>query len=192
MQYYIDGYNLLFRGFKSSNNLEEDREALIETVLEAFEKTNISASIVFDAPYSESAFARSHRNCLEIVYTEVGETADEYLIEIASTASQPKSITIVTSDNRLAQTLRSHHSKTMKVEKFLIWLRKKSREEEKPKKEQFNTLKDLKITKKDEAPPKKEPKKPFPPRHKPAKHIDAGSRVAYEYYLDIFTNKPEE
>lgn len=125
MHYYIDGYNLLFKTLRSNESLQEARDALIDDINEKASKTNMPITIVFDAHYQEENLSITHYHSLEIIYSAHSQTADDLIINILKSIDNPKSCTLVTSDNKLAWRARQLHVKTEKVVPFLELLNRR-------------------------------------------------------------------
>jgi uncharacterized protein len=119
MHYYIDGYNILFRTLRSHQSLQEAREALVDDLDTKASLLNIPMTIVFDAHYQEEDISITHYHNLEIIYSSHLQTADDLIIKILKVLDNPKSTTLVTSDNKLAWRARHLFAKTEKVEIFL-------------------------------------------------------------------------
>lgn len=125
MHYYIDGYNMLFRLVHAGDNLQSQREAIIHDLNQKIELVRINVSIVFDAAFQPGGYrTRSHFNRLEILYTDEGELADDFIIDELKTISNPRQETVVTSDKKLAWRARSYSAHTESVESFIAWLNK--------------------------------------------------------------------
>jgi|GEM_PF-888466 len=125
MHYYIDGYNVLFRAFGIGGVLEEQRKALIESLCSKIQSLNLDATIVFDAyQYTGERNYYRHSN-VSIVFTPVGQDADEYILEALDTAPKPEHEIIITSDSRLAWRARCKGARTESVDDFLAWISKR-------------------------------------------------------------------
>ncbi len=90
MANYIDGYNLLFRYFRSGS-LEDSRKAMLRSL------TLPEATIVFDAPFSEDDEQVTNFGRYRVVYTRKGQTADEWILQYAREKD-----TLYTEDRELA------------------------------------------------------------------------------------------
>lgn len=137
MHYYIDGYNMLFRVAKEGGSLQPMRERLIQNLNTRILLLNLNVTLVFDAPFQSEGLSRSHKDILEVVYTNQGQTADEYIVDVLTRASRPKNETVVTSDRTLALHVRHLSAKVTSVEEFLDWLNRsyenKLKQTDKPK-----------------------------------------------------------
>lgn len=122
MHYYIDGYNMLFRLMHSEEGLQSQREKIIYELNKKIALLKIDVSIVFDATYQIGDRTRSHYDQLEILFTDHGETADEFILEEICNSKSPRQETVVTSDKKLAILVRKKSAHTESVEEFLQWL----------------------------------------------------------------------
>lgn len=138
MLYLIDGYNLLFRVLRTSESLQKQRNHLITDIEQGLRLLKINVAIVFDSQYQPSEGSRHHLGDLEIIYTDKGETADEFILKKVKEAKKPEGITVVTSDKILANQCRYRLAKTLPVDEFLVWVEKRQKnilaeKKEKPK-----------------------------------------------------------
>jgi len=126
MKYYIDGYNLLFKEAwaRSCSSLEEARARLIHELDTLANSLHKQITVVFDAPFQSGCLRRGHFRSLEIIFTAKGQTADEFLEELAE--ARGNKIVIVTSDRVLARKVKYYHTKVEEVHEFIVRLRKKS------------------------------------------------------------------
>jgi predicted RNA-binding protein with PIN domain len=125
MKYLIDGYNLMFRSLHAGKNLQEQREELIAHINSMVKLCEMEVTMVFDSKQPE--ITRSHFDSLEIIYTDENQSADDYLIWIVKHAAYPIRNTVVTSDNRLAWSIRRHGAKSESIEQFMAMLYRRSR-----------------------------------------------------------------
>jgi len=123
MHYYIDGYNLLFCLKSTHNRFKESREELIDELCEKLNFINLDVTIVFDSIYQAGESTRGHKQNLEIQYTAEGETADEFIISEVGESIASQEI-VITSDKKLAWTVRNLGAKTQSVSEFMAWLNK--------------------------------------------------------------------
>lgn len=122
MHYYIDGYNMLFRHISSSKNLQSEREYLLNELNQKISLLRLDVSIVFDANFREGGRSKSHLKGLEILYSAEGETADQYILDVISHATNPRREVVVTNDKILASHVRHFSAKVETVEMFMQWL----------------------------------------------------------------------
>ena len=125
MHYIVDGYNLMFRILHAGGDLQTQREQVIRDLNEKIRLLHLDVTIVFDAKYQYGIGSRAHFGALEICFTDEGETADDYIIDVLKAAKNPGQETIITSDNKLAWRARRRLAKTETVEKFIAWLEKR-------------------------------------------------------------------
>ncbi len=129
MHYYIDGYNLIFRILDVSEDLQAQREALLQDLAKKVQLIKLSATIVFDAHYRPGAVTRGHYKDLEVVYTSEKESADDYIHRKVRRVKNPKFITVVTSDKKLAWLCRQQGCNTESIPAFLRWLNRRYQNE---------------------------------------------------------------
>lgn len=134
MHYYIDGYNMLFRLFQG-DDLQKQRNHLINDLNKKISFLQIDVSIVFDATFQIGDRSRSHFRGLELLFTAEGETADEYIIDEIKQHPHPQRETVVTSDKKLAAHVRRLSAKTESIEDFLSWINKSYQKKRKQEKE---------------------------------------------------------
>lgn len=180
MHYFVDGYNLLFRVLRQDGNLQIQRQLIIHDLNIKMQLLHLDITIVFDATYQFGESRRSHFDCLEIIYTAKGETADDYILNALTSSSQPTQETVVTSDKKLAASARQRLAKTETVETFIALINQR-----------FHNKKQL--TKK----PSKSPsiKHPLPSIHTAAKtepSVQTSIEECFQYYLEIFEKQFDE
>ncbi len=151
MEYYVDGYNLLFKEARvySAGTLEESRKKLIEELDKLADIGKISLTVVFDAPFQSDDLKRGHYNSLEIIFTAKGQTADEYLELVA--IHKGKRACIVTNDKGLAYKAKAAQAFVENVHTFILHLRKKCRNKiakshKQPLRQQLQSTPDVKKT----------------------------------------------
>ncbi len=127
MHYFVDGYNLLFRSMEADDELQKQRERLIQELTRRFETLHLDVTLVFDAAYTPSHTKRTRTPFVEIVYTAAGESADHYIIQELQAMPKVKQETVVTNDKRLAWQARRLDATTLSVTTFLAWLESRYR-----------------------------------------------------------------
>lgn len=136
MHYYIDGYNLLFHLKSAHDDLEKERDWLVQYLHHRIDTLKLNVSLVFDSHYQFGDSTRGHLVNLEIIFTSERETADDFIIDLLRGRPGIKNVTVVTSDRKLAWHARSLGAKTQSVSEFLAWLEKsyknKLRQKQKP------------------------------------------------------------
>lgn len=116
MHYLIDGYNLIFRFNSEEENLEAQRQELIERLNE---HPRLKLTLIFDAHNQEDDLRRTHYKNVEILYSGRGETADDLILTMIENAEVPGNYTVVTSDKQLASAFRRHGGRSVSAEAFL-------------------------------------------------------------------------
>jgi predicted RNA-binding protein with PIN domain len=127
MHYYIDGYNLMFRILRAGNDLQTQRQKIIYELNRKAQLLELNITLVFDAQYQMGASTRLHYDCLEILFTDQGITADDYILDQIKQVKNPQLETVITSDKKLAWLVKLRSAKTETVEEFISWLNRRSK-----------------------------------------------------------------
>lgn len=179
MHYVIDGYNLLFRILTVGKDLATRREHFIEQLNKKIQALQINVSIIFDSGYQIDPSYKSHYKHLEIQFTSMGITADEWIIAFVKRSKNLNKEIIITSDKDLATKVRNEGGKTESVEDFVAALNKRYQN-----KIQKKPLEDVQETEKSKLlrPLKhlKKPKEPSTPS------IILNDQTCFEFYLKAF------
>lgn len=126
MQYWIDGYNLLFRIPHLQGSLEEKRSQLILHLNSLAKKSDLSFVLVFDANDKERSLdRRTHYDALEIIYTTSKKTADEAILERVEAVRHPATVCVVSSDKGLTSQVRALGAQVLSLSEFCLFLDKK-------------------------------------------------------------------
>ncbi len=126
MHYLVDAYNLLFRTLKKRGSLEKSRQLLIEELNEIISQLNLHVTLVFDGAEEHLPLpTRGHFDAIEIIYTSKNQTADEYIYGEITHARTPAQMTVVTNDRELSGRCHQNRAKTMTIDEFLHFLKKK-------------------------------------------------------------------
>lgn len=185
MHYYIDGYNLLFRMLRASDeDLQTQREMVIQDLNKKIQILQLDITLVFDAQYQFGDTTRSHLNYLEILFTSKGETADDFIINELKSTDSPRQETVVTSDKKLAWRARRKHAHTESVEEFLEWLNRRYKNVKKQKKKEKKVV--LTLPPVAPAKPAQKPAVPSKPTSK------ASAEECFDFYLHEFEKNFEE
>ena len=120
MRYLIDGYNLLFRLVDPGDSFQSYRDSLIKILQKQAVAKRVNLTLVFDAHYAPDDECRTHQGRLEIVYTDPGETADNYILNHLK-----KGTVVVTSDKQLAKHVVHGGCETLSVVEFISWMKHK-------------------------------------------------------------------
>lgn len=166
MHYFIDGYNLLFRILDKGQEVQKARDEMIDMLIYKINRAEIHATLVFDSKYQPGPPTRNCKGNLDILFTDEGETADDWILNEVKRSPAKTEEKVVTTDKRLAVQIRLKGVQTISCEDFMEYLNKKV-------KLQIQNAKRVL---------KKEPIIPPPPVKKVAK----GSQ---EYYEGIFEKK---
>lgn len=144
MHYYIDGYNLLFRTLRAGDDLRKQRQDLIVELETKSQFLELDVTIVFDSHYQPDEGARSRFKNLEVCYSGVGETADDFILQELKEKNS-KEETVVTSDRQLAWRCRRRLAQTISVEEFMAWLDKRCKNKRRQIKLQTKLAKQVEI-----------------------------------------------
>lgn len=164
---------------RAGDDLQKQRQDIIQDLETKINFLELDVTLVFDAQYQDTESSRSHVDRLEIFFTAVGETADEFILQALKEESRPNQQTVVTSDKKLAWLSRRLFAKTESVEEFISWLnrRYKNKLSERRKKAKLSRSLPKSIsTLKSEAKAKISP----PP------DIQASADECFSFYLDQF------
>ncbi|MBA3815617.1 MAG: NYN domain-containing protein [Parachlamydiaceae bacterium] len=134
MHYFIDGYNLMFRVSRAEGVLQKRREEIIQDLEVKINALDLNVTLVFDSQYQNSESSRSHILRLEVLFTNVGETADEFILQALKEDTRPNLQTVVTCDKKLAWLARRRHAHTETVEEFISFLNRRYKNKLQPKK----------------------------------------------------------
>lgn len=170
MHYYIDGYNLLFRVLKAGDDLKNQRHEITTDLEAKVHLLGIDATLVFDSHYQEDDGTRTHFKSLEIIFTAVGETADDFILHALKECNNPTQHTVVTSDKRLAHLCRLRLAKTESIDEFLSWIRTRCKNKIKAQKRLLKPFKE----------PEPLPKPSPPPK------VKMPREGCFEFYLQVF------
>lgn len=115
----------MFRLSQAAEDLQKRRQEIIQDLEVKINALNINVTLVFDAQHQNSEASRSHILNLEILFTNAGETADEFILQSLKEDSKPQLHTVVTSDKKLAWLARRQHANTETVEEFINLLNRR-------------------------------------------------------------------
>lgn len=145
MNYYIDGYNLIFTLIDSNETLQHLRQKLIRHLQKKFSQLHLSGVLVFDGSYRKGEESGlSYPSPLIVAYTPKGQSADQYILE---QIEGKKQVIVVTNDKGLTLQAKSLGAKVQSNEDFIRWLTKKKtkQKEVEPKDTKQNIERLLKI-----------------------------------------------
>lgn len=127
MDYYlIDGYNFLFRLRSGGSTLEKKRETLLRLLNEELSPLRLHLCVIFDGADPIRNYARTLQfETLEIVYTSSHQSADDYVIDKLEHCRHTGHFIVVTSDQGLAKTCKRLGARTLSIEDFVEFLRRR-------------------------------------------------------------------
>lgn len=140
MRYLIDGYNFLFRLLHSGEDVRKIRDQFISELIRKVNAAEMEACLVFDSKYQAGELTVKKEGFLDILYTNEGESADEWLLKELKQVGNPRLVTVVTSDRRLAMHCRMRGSFTIEVDAFKSLLTKRVKKKVKKNLEPLNPL----------------------------------------------------
>lgn len=182
MLYYIDGYNIIFRTLTAGDTLKDRRDLLIKEISDKTELLKLNTVLVFDSQHQSTEATRNHFKNLEIHYTNEGETADDYIVNQIKNAPDKKTITVVTSDLKLAWRIRRENALTLTAEEYLNSLRRRYKNKCEQIREELAAPPPQKIELPKLIPEPTQPKKEFKPKQE----------ANVEYYLEKFGAEEKE
>lgn len=168
MRYIIDGYNYLFRLLHKNEEVRAIRDDLISYLARMSDEAHLEISLIFDSKYQKGEHSRKRQELFELIFTDEGESADEWILRELKRSANAKLITVVTSDRRLAMHCRNYLALTMECRDFQQFIVKKAK------------IKLIKVQK------EKPPLKNLP--ISPPKNVLSG----FDYYLQEFEKRVEE
>lgn len=166
-------------------DLQKQRQDIIQDLETKINLLELDVTLVFDAQYQKTESSRSHLNHLEICFTSVDETADEYIVQALKEDTRPTQQTVVTSDKKLAWLSRRSHARTESVEEFISWLNRRYK----------NKLRDVKSKKKEKEKIKEKDRQksiPIPKEKQPSQPIELQPNThstpeeCFDFYLNHF------
>ena len=119
----IDGYNVILRrGLLDEKGgefaLEQARENLLTDLIAYRGDKNIRIQVIFDGQRHPQQRSGKKFPGISCRFSRAPESADDVIKKIINKTENPRSITLVTSDLRLADALRSRQVKHQTVEAF--------------------------------------------------------------------------
>ncbi len=129
MRYLVDGYNFFFRLKEHIFPLEDARESFIHELSTSLKEIKMKASLVFDSGTETilDIATKKHLGDIEVIYTPRGMSADDYLIELIEIQKHPGTVTVVSSDNGVIARSVSLRARTMSVEQFVSFIKRKQK-----------------------------------------------------------------
>ena len=120
MEYWIDGYNLLFKIGMYTKTLEQSRKSLIGELRLHLIKSNLRAKIIFDSSEAHGSEFPSVTSTtpLEIIFAPAKLSADDYIIEMLEHSRSARNTTIVTNDSQLSFRAKGCKAFTLSIDEF--------------------------------------------------------------------------
>jgi predicted RNA-binding protein with PIN domain len=158
MYYLLDGYNLLFSSFFNEHlainpksfskrsaepSLESQRQQIIFFLQKQCAARKLSGLLIFDGKTYCGDSGRSYESPLEVIYTQAGQSADEYIIDWLTFSKKQRQATVVTNDRILAVNIGSYGIKVMDNTSFMQWLMKEKKSDELAKPTIIETKREL-------------------------------------------------
>ena len=125
MQYLIDGYNLLFRLLHKGQEVRQARESMIVELSQKAALSDLDITLVSTLSIKKELRQSRKEGAIRVVYTNEGETADEWIIRECKKATGNTEDRVVTSDKRLAVHIRVKGIQTVTCEEFIAYLNKR-------------------------------------------------------------------
>lgn len=118
MPVLIDGHNLIGRLPALSLQDPHDEEKLVRLLKSYRARTGKRVTVVFD-PGQAFHLAQTRRlGGIEVVFAPHGSTADAVIAKRVRSSRNPRGWLVVTSDQRLAETVRGHGARVQSAEEF--------------------------------------------------------------------------
>jgi predicted RNA-binding protein with PIN domain len=128
MQYWIDGYNLIFKLPDLKGSLEEKRRVVIKELNAQARRLSLEITVVFDAQDPARSLDHiCHYDALAIIYTTSHQTADESILQMIANSRTPLDFCIVTSDKDLAHKASLLGAQTLSLANFWKRIKKKQK-----------------------------------------------------------------
>jgi predicted RNA-binding protein with PIN domain len=132
--YIIDGYNLLhamgvLSGPVGPHGLEKARQRLLGLLAGTFADEAPAVTVVFDAGKAPPGVSPEidYRG-VHVVFAVGSKEADDVIEQLLRSAAAPKSIHVVSDDQRVRQAARRRQGVALGCEDFLAWVDRRRRE----------------------------------------------------------------
>lgn len=120
MHYLIDGYNFFFRLTKSYQSMKEQERSLLEKLYQTMIQLRSPMTVVFDGREKDPPEAlRRNLQAMNIVYTPIHQTADEYILEMLDHCQNPAQEMVISSDSELLRRAKQKGARTQTIEEFI-------------------------------------------------------------------------
>lgn len=92
---------------------------MIVSLAELLKKAKKEATVVFDSHIPKTPATRGHFGSLEIIFTDQGEEADDYILRKIKASKRPALYLVVTGDKKLAERARRLLAKTISIKEWI-------------------------------------------------------------------------
>jgi len=118
--FLVDGYNLLHKfadlAEMLDRNSEQARTLLVRRLADFRAMRRVSVTVVFDG--TSPGFPQDPGSGVRVVFCRQGRTADDEIKAMMAREPNPRSITVVTSDNAIVRHVRDFGAKVVSSEEF--------------------------------------------------------------------------
>ncbi|MBI2742387.1 MAG: NYN domain-containing protein [Chlamydiales bacterium] len=133
MDYLLDGYNLLFREVKNPRPLQRTRERILKALDEEIAEAGLHVTVIFDGSEKRAVGISSYKlEAVEVVFTSEGLSADDYILEMLSSAKNPKQKSVITGDRDLIRKAKRYGAETLDISDFFALILKKKKKKRAP------------------------------------------------------------
>jgi predicted RNA-binding protein with PIN domain len=117
----VDGYNLIHAMLELArlvgSDLERARDALVAKLAVYRSQRNVRITVVFDGRGAGAQQTRPPGG-VEVIFSRAPQNADQKIKAMIATESNPRSWTVVTSDNSIVRHVRDYGAKTIPSVEF--------------------------------------------------------------------------
>ena len=118
MPYIVDGNNVMGQTPGWHRDKAEARRKLVEQLAEYARLKKARLTVVFDGAPDPLLPDSSARRGVKVLYAERGSDADARIIRLVESSPDARGITVVTSDNSLAFTVRARGARVLRSGEF--------------------------------------------------------------------------
>lgn len=129
----IDGYNVIHADGQlkgvAKRDLQEARRQLVGRLMRYLEQKNLQITLVFDGHGGMTDVDIEIPGRLQVLFSSAGQSADEVILEILETSSNPRQYIVVTSDMAdIGRSARAMGVDIIASKSFLSRIRRKEQE----------------------------------------------------------------
>lgn len=118
MAYIVDGNNVMGQTPGWHRDKSKSRRRLLERLAAFVRAKNARVTVVFDGAPDKVAPEGSAFHGVKVLYAERGSDADARIERLVETSPDPRGLTVVTSDRRLAFAVRSRGASVVRSGEF--------------------------------------------------------------------------